>query len=287
MLVAAGLYMLLQLTDPVKLNSLTSRDERLTQAAKQLQVGGINGALASYLSQLPESICRETPALIFGVLAILAAGICLFVKQRKFPAKQTEQLLFIAIPALAYVLVIARIAPSLEDRYISLVFLPLGIVFYGLLYQAMKFLATKKWMRLLAVAVLSAFLLLGLRRTVYPPFYCYPHYQDIHNMYAEEIGDSDDVAVLYAYLTQNGNRQIVHHYQGVRSARYLQFLRYDNLDQYSPFPNDGKIIVIVGLFLSETIGGQDVADQLLAISGKSQATFMGYAVDHAEAWLLE
>jgi hypothetical protein len=284
MAIAAGLYLL---GNPQVFSAFTSEGNRASQAVEQAQTGGLDNSVASYTRLLFESLCAETPALLFGVLAIIAAFVWLCVKCHKLPAEKVKPLLFIAIPALLCFLIIARIAPYIVYRYISIVLPSLCVVFYGLLYQAVKLFGGKGGWRVLAAVVLSAFVLLGLRRTVYLPFECYPHYQSIHDMYAEIIANNREVSVVYVYLNPGGDQQFVHHYQGLREARYLQGLRFENMALYTPFPADGEIILIIGPMTAETLGGQTVASRLQEVSGKSQATFMGLGVDDAEAWLLK
>ncbi|MDR0220472.1 MAG: hypothetical protein LBI54_03580 [Lachnospiraceae bacterium] len=130
--------------------------------------------------------------------------------------------------------------------------------------------------------VVLAILLLGLRRTAYLPYFCYPHRPAYHEMYAACLPEGNNVGVLYVYDTYQIG--VVMHSQVLKEAKYLQVLRYKNLDRYTDFPGDGNIILLVSGDVAAS--GADIARQMGAISGKTSAAVIGYAVD-AEAWLLE
>jgi hypothetical protein len=287
MAIAVGLYLIAY---PHVFNQFVDKGQRTGQALRQLQAPGFRRALAEYLGELSESICRETSALILSVLAMLVAFAWFYIKHRKIPTEIAQKLLLVAAPALLTLLAIARIAPYITDRYIAVVFPSVGLVFWGLLYQTIK-LFMKKWGKLRAALLLSVLLLIGWRRAVYLPYNCYQHMQSQHDMYAAHLPENNNVAVLHIHA---GGAYFSIYYHALKDAKYLQFLHYDNLSLFSDFPEEGNIILLVSpeAFNFEEGQGHEVAERLRKISGKNKATFIGYtreerAGKRAEAYLLE
>jgi hypothetical protein len=66
----------------------------------------------------------------------------------------------------------------------------------------------------------------------------------------------------------------------------LQILPYDDLNLYTAFPEDGYIVLLTTVGVADFATGADLAEQMRLISGKEQATFIGYAIG-GEVWLLE
>jgi hypothetical protein len=282
--IAAGLYLL---TYPHVLGQIADENDRAGQAFKQLRAVGFGRAVIDYLGELSESVCRETRALILSTLAIFVAFVWFYVKHRRIPAETTRQLLLVAVPALLTLLTIARIAPSISDRYIAVIFPSMGIVFWGLLYQAIKLFMKKQG--ILLVAILSILLLLGWRRIDSLPYNCYQHMQSQHDMYAAYLPANNNVAVLHVH---DGGAYYSVYYHALKEAKYLQRVRYNNLSLFSDFPEDGNIILLLGPRELKSEEGQVVADRLRELSGKIKATFIGHTREeyngrHAEAYLLE
>jgi hypothetical protein len=135
MAIAAGLYLLIY---PHVITQLTNEYDRAGQALKQLQGTNASPGISIFLSELCESVFRETRALILSILIILAAFVWFYVKHRTIPRETANRLLLVAVPASLFLLAIAKIAPIISDRFIAVIFPSAGIVFWGLLYQAMK-----------------------------------------------------------------------------------------------------------------------------------------------------
>jgi hypothetical protein len=281
--IAAGFYLLA--AHPYLLRQFTNENDRAAEAFGQLFFGGLGQALAGYFTVLGEALCRETPVLILVLLTFPAAAIWLYLKRRKISREKTAKLLFIAVPALLYLLLIARISPYILDRYIAIIFPAAAVVFWGLFYQAARLLVEKRGERVLAVALVGALLLVGYRRATILPEHCYRYNKIYREMFAEFLPENNNVGVLQIY-SQHAKQHIVLHYESVKNAKYMQILPYDNLGLYADFPENGRIILLVGVGVLDAEAGEDVAERLREISGKSQAAFIGYAVS-GEAYLLE
>ncbi|MDR0220471.1 MAG: glycosyltransferase family 39 protein [Lachnospiraceae bacterium] len=143
MLIAAGLFLLAY---PYAFSDYAYEYGRYAQ--KSADYVHFLRAISGYARVFFEGICRETPLFVLGLLAIIAAGVFFFIKRRQIPRAQTKQLLFIVVPALLYLLTIAKIAPyypNILEKYVSIILPSMGIAFWGLLYQSVKITPPDFW----------------------------------------------------------------------------------------------------------------------------------------------
>ncbi|MDR0220848.1 MAG: hypothetical protein LBI54_05520 [Lachnospiraceae bacterium] len=271
---AGGLYLL---AFPYILSHFAITDD---WAAAQLQLDGFGRAIASYIRLLVKNVCGDEPTLIISGLVVLAGGIWFFAKRRKVSREKVKMLAFITVPALLYLLAIARLALGywVIDRYFAIILPAAAVVFWGLVYQAVK----AGGQMVVAVALP---LLFGWRRAAVLPDHCYQEMQGYHNMYAALLPEGNSVGVLHVYKKYT-KLHVVLHYQALRNAKYLQVLPFEHLNLYSDFPEDGEIIVLVETGGADSLDGQNVAEEIRELGGKSQVRYLGYAIG-CEVWLLE
>jgi hypothetical protein len=296
MAVAAVFYLLA--TYPFIVAQFTSESDRAAQAFGQLRLSGFVGAVVAYVRLLSKSVCGDIPTLLLAVLAILAAGIWLGLKRQQIQKEIAVKLISIAVPALLYLLIVARIAPYTIDRYIAIILPALAVVFWGLFYQAFALLAQNgramwaalfpklpKLERVLVAMLLVILCLFGWRRVTVLPDHCYQGNQSIHDMFAVYLPENNNLAVLQV-CTKYTRQHVAIHNRSLQGAKYLQEIEYENLDKYIDFPEEGSIILLVGSGVLPLASGAEVAEELWEISGKEKVTFIGYAVS-GEAYLLE
>jgi hypothetical protein len=241
MLIAAGLYLL---AFPYVFSQIADETDRVAQAFDQIQssFGRFGRDLISFTDLLGESVCAETPLLLLGALALIAALAWHCVKRRKFPPEKAKPFLVVAIPALLSLFAIVRIAIHPAYKYISFLLPSMCIIFWGLLYQAIKLAWGNK--RGLTLTVLVFCLLLDARRLIYLPKYCYQDELAYRYLYPIRLPENNNVAVLCLYETEKAF--LVINYQSLREAKYFQLVNYNNLDLYTGFPEDGDIILLMG-----------------------------------------
>ncbi|MCR5670832.1 MAG: glycosyltransferase family 39 protein [Butyrivibrio sp.] len=175
-------------------------DKRGVDVRNNISLHGIFYRIKEYLNLLRNSLFSGSKVLLFGAMgAVLLLAIVALVRKakegtiRSFAGSESfEKILYLVIPGSIYYVIISRISPWVEDRYVMPVIPILSMIFIMTFWKIFSMIFRRKD---IPCFLLLVFVILVFARSArLTPYYLYPVSEE-QLEFADKYGDSTAIIV--------------------------------------------------------------------------------------------